>query len=66
MQVEALLNFNEQIKNVEAEQQVMSKLKGTLDQKQKALDAVEGRQQQAEELLRKEQSEWKAIHTKRQ
>ena len=44
----------------------MSKLKGTLDQKQKALDAVEGRQQQAEELLRKEQSEWKAIHTKRQ
>ena len=66
MQVEALLNFNEQIKNVEAERQVMSKLKGTLDQKQKALDAVEGRQQQAEELLRKEQSEWKAIHTKRQ
>ena len=44
----------------------MQKQKGILDTKQKALETVEGRQQQAEELLRKEQSEWKAIHTKRQ
>lgn len=44
----------------------MKKLKTTLDQKQKALEAESKRQQQDEENLRKEQAEWKDVNTKRQ
>lgn len=44
----------------------LKKLKGTLDQKQKSLEAEEKRQKQSEDLLKKEQTEWKAVNTKRQ
>jgi len=44
----------------------LKKLKTTLDQKQKALEAESKRQQQDEENLRKEQAEWKDVNTKRQ
>ena len=66
MQVDAMLEYNKQIKNIEVQEQSLKKLKGTLDSKQKSLDTEERRQRQAEELLRKEQSEWKDVNTKRQ
>lgn len=44
----------------------MKKSRSTLEQKQKALESEEKRQKQNEELLRKEQAEWKAVNTKRQ
>jgi len=66
MQVEAMLEYNKQIKNIEVQEQTLKKLKGTLDNKQKSLESEEKRQRQNEELLRKEQSEWKAVNTKRQ
>ena len=66
MQVAALLEYNKQAKNIEVKEQSLKKLKTTLDQKQKALEAESKRQQQDEENLRKEQAEWKAVNTKRQ
>ena len=65
-QVEALLEYNKQAKNIEVQEKSLKKLKGTLDQKQKALEAEEKRQKQSEDLLKKEQTEWKAVNTKRQ
>ena len=65
MQVAALLEYNKQAKNIEVKEQSLKKLKTTLDQKQKALEAESKRQQQDEENLRKEQAEWKAVNTKR-
>jgi len=53
------------VKNIEVQEQSLKKLKSTLDQKQKALTAEEQRVKQSEELLRKEQAEWKAENTKR-
>ena len=44
----------------------LKKLKSTLDQKTKSLETEEKRQKQSEELLRKEQADWKAANTKRQ
>ena len=41
-------------------------MKSALDQKQKALEAEEKRQKLSEELLKKEQAEWKDVNTKRQ
>lgn len=66
LQVEAMLEYNKQIKNIEVQEASLKKLKGTLDQKQKSLEGEERRQKQSEELLRKEQAEWKAVNTKRQ
>ena len=66
MQVEALLEYNQQAKNIEVQEQSLQKLKGTLDQKQSSLEAEETRQRHSEELLRKEQAEWKEVNTKRQ
>ena len=61
-----MLEYNKQAKNIEVQEQSLRKLKGTLDSKQKALEAEEKRQKQSEELLRKEQAEWKDANTKRQ
>ena len=66
MQVEALLEYNEQAKNIEVQEQSLQKLKSTLDQKQSSLEAEETRQRHSEELLRKEQAEWREVNTKRQ
>ena len=44
----------------------MKKLRSTLDSKQKSLEYEDKRQKQNEELLRKEQAEWKTVNTKRQ
>jgi uncharacterized membrane protein len=65
MQIESLLEYNKQVKNIEVQEQSLKKLKTTLDQKQKSLEAESARQQQNEENLRKEQAEWKAVNTKR-
>ena len=61
-----MLEYNNQIKNLEVQEQSLKKLKSTLDQKQALLDSEDKRQRQTEELLRKEQSEWKDINSKRQ
>ena len=66
LQVEAMLEYNKQIKNIEVQEASLKKLKSTLDQKTKSLETEEKRQKQSEELLRKEQADWKAANTKRQ
>lgn len=60
-----MLEYNKQAKNIEVQEASLKKLKGTLDLKQKALESEEKRQKQSEELLKKEQDEWKAVNTKR-
>lgn len=66
MQVASLLEYNLQVKNIEVQEQSLKKLRSNLDQKQKTLESEEKRQKQSEELLKKEQSEWKAENDKRQ
>ena len=66
LQVDSLLEYNRQVKNIEVQEQSLKKSRSTLEQKQKALESEEKRQKQNEELLRKEQAEWKAVNTKRQ
>ena len=66
LQVEAMLEYNKQIKNIEVQEASLKKLKSTLDQKQKSLETEEKNQRQSEDSLRKEQAEWKSANTKRQ
>ena len=55
MQVDSLLEYNTQVKNIEVQEKSLLKLKNTLEQKQKSLAAEEQRQKQSEDQLRKEQ-----------
>ena len=66
MQLDTLQGYIQQAKDLDESENELKQLQSSIAQKQKSIESEQKRLARAEEILKKEQSEWKEIYAKKQ
>ena len=66
MQLDTLQGYVQQAKDLDESENELRKLQNIIAQQQKSIESEQKRLSRAEEILKKEQAEWKEVYTKKQ
>ena len=66
MQLDTLQGYVQQAKDLDESENELKKLQNIIAQQQKSIESEQKRLSRAEEILKKEQAEWKEVYAKKQ